>query len=173
MCRQWKMCDFRAFVDDTLREFFGKPQPHHHIDLMVGSALAESGLKTRVQVGGPARGLWQMEPSTAWDIFKHYLAYRYPRMAKLVEMWLKFRVSQNLVWDIYGSLTLPCLSFHLETNDTFALLMARCHYLRVKEAIPKHVYAQAAYWKQYYNTPQGKGTVTHYLEAVAISSKRY
>ena len=48
-------------------------------------------------------------------------------------------------------------------NDILSTCIARVHYLRRKEAIPKDLEGQARYWKQYYNTPKGKGTVEEYI----------
>jgi hypothetical protein len=44
--------------------------------------------------------------------------------------------------------------------------MARIHYMRVPAALPKagDVSGQANYWKQYYNTPLGKGKPQEYIE---------
>ena len=49
-------------------------------------------------------------------------------------------------------------------GDRLGVLLARLHYLRCPGAIPGDVHGQAAYWKQWYNTVAGKGTVEEYLE---------
>ena len=51
-------------------------------------------------------------------------------------------------------------------NLRYACAMARVHYKRVSEPIPTTVEGQARYWKQWYNTPKGRGTVKHYLKEV-------
>ncbi|RFD18931.1 hypothetical protein DY926_13985, partial [Komagataeibacter melaceti] len=44
------------------------------VNLLAGTALAESGCRRLVQDGGgPALGLWQMEPFTHDDIWKTFL----------------------------------------------------------------------------------------------------
>ena len=43
----------------------------------------------------------------------------------------------------------------LETNDKFAILMARLHYMRVSEKIPDNIISIADYYKKYYNTIKG------------------
>ena len=45
--------------------------------------------------------------------------------------------------------------------------MARIHYLRVPEALPAadDVVGLAAYWKRYYNTELGAGTVEKFVES--------
>lgn len=130
------------------------------IRLLVGTAAAESALKHRRQIGGgPARGFWQMEPATAEDIFKNHLVHRPGRYAKV--MALMICMSDVPIW----TPTLIDLETHLEHNDIFACTMCRVHYLRVPEAIPDTVEQQARYWKEYYNTPKGKGTQGHYITA--------
>jgi len=52
----------------------------------------------------------------------------------------------------------------IRDDDRFACLMARVHYLRVSEAVPDDLRGQAGYWKRYYNTRLGKGTVEGYME---------
>lgn len=118
--------------------------------LMLGTALAESGLRHIRQLGGgPALGLWQMEPKTHEDIWQSFLRYR-DTLAAAVEDTadLGARTPSTMTW-----------------NLRYACAMARVHYMRVQEALPSSVERQATYWKQYYNTPMGQGTVTHYLNA--------
>jgi hypothetical protein len=47
--------------------------------------------------------------------------------------------------------------------DRLACLMARLHYVRFAEAVPRDLQGQAAYWKKYYNTVAGKGTPKKYM----------
>lgn len=132
----------------------------NEIRLLVGTAAAESHLEIRRQIGGgPARGLWQMEPATAHDIFENYLIHRPDRYAKL--MALMISMSEVPIW----TPALIDLEMHLEHNDIFACAMCRIHYLRVPEPIPETVEQHAKYWKQYYNTPLGAGTQGHYVSA--------
>lgn len=137
-----------------------KHETDNEVRLLVGTAAAESSLQHRRQRGGgPARGLWQMEPATAHDIFKNYLIHRPRRYAKLMALMLC--MSDVPIW----TPALIDLETHLEHNDIFACAMCRIHYLRVPEAIPETVEQQARYWKQYYNTPLGGGTQGHYVAA--------
>ena len=54
----------------------------------------------------------------------------------------------------------------LENNDSYAAAMARISYKRVAEKMPEidNIEAMGRYWKKYYNTPLGKGTVKGYIE---------
>jgi len=47
-----------------------------------------------------------------------------------------------------------------------AAIAARLHLLNIPEAIPADKAGQAEYWKKYYNTAAGKGTVKKYLKRV-------
>lgn len=121
--------------------------------LLLGTAIAESGLEERVQRGnGPARGLFQMEPNTHQDIWDNYLKYR-PALAAKVKALKK----NDWVGD----------ADQLQHNDEYACAMARVHYWRVPSKIPDSgkIEDLAAYWKSHYNTPQGGGTVKHFVDA--------
>jgi len=52
----------------------------------------------------------------------------------------------------------------LRYNPTLCLLFTRIFYLLRKPKIPTTIEGRAAYWKKWYNTRLGKGTVEHYLE---------
>jgi hypothetical protein len=120
-------------------------------ELLLGTALQESRLVYRKQLnGGPGRGLFQMEMATHDDIVKNYLNFR----AKLKNS------IQQLRFDIDGS-----AEKELTENDSYAAAMARIQYKRAPDALPVvgDVEGMAAYWKMYYNTPLGGGTVTQYI----------
>ncbi len=114
--------------------------------LLLGTALQESGLTYLKQIGGgPALGVYQMEPATHDDIWDHFL--RFNTFIKLkVGSRLVFP-SERLIWDL-----------------NYATKMARIHYYRVKDKLPAHgdIQHMAEYWKKYYNTPAGRGTVTDF-----------
>ena len=48
-------------------------------------------------------------------------------------------------------------------GDRLGVLLCRLHYLRCPGGIPEGPEAQARYWKQFYNTSAGAGTVEQYL----------
>lgn len=121
-------------------------------ELLLGTALAESRLVWRLQMNnGPARGLFQMEMATHDDIWNNYLKYR-SQLANAIKH-LKSSPNAN-----------P--EDELENNDLYAAAMARVHYKRTPSALPGagDIDGMAAYWKQYYNTPLGAGTVSKYVE---------
>ena len=52
----------------------------------------------------------------------------------------------------------------LAYNPFLSVLWARLKYKLIPEEVPSDIYARAKYWKRYYNTFKGKGTITHYLK---------
>lgn len=127
-------------------------------DLLLGTALAESNLEFFKQIGGgPALGFMQMEPLTFNDIFHRYLEREDKAHLKRKVHLMMVPYNQNF-----------SMTFSLQqliTNLPFAIMMARIRYLMVPAPIPKNVEGQAEYWKTYYNTEEGAGTVEKYIKS--------
>lgn len=116
-------------------------------ELLLGTALQESGLKYLKQLNnGPALGLFQMEPATHDDIWKNFMRYQGELTSRM---------------NTISRLQIPEVMI---THLLYAAAMCRIHYYRVKEALPAagDLEGQAKYWKKYYNTTQGAGTVDEY-----------
>lgn len=113
--------------------------------LLLRTAKVESNLRyikqlgTSLKIGGI--GLYQMEKLTHDDIHKNFLIYRDDR-----PYYQEYREPLDMIWDL-----------------RYATQMARLHYLRVATPIPDSLEGQAAYWKQRYNTPLGKGTIERFI----------
>lgn len=123
-------------------------------ELVLGTAAQESRfLYVRQLGGGPGLGFWQMEPATYRDIWENYLAFN-PTLRAAV-MNIAGRAQDEHPPE--AELMIGYLQF--------AAAMCRVHYRRVPHPLPKagDVAAQAGYWKRYYNTSLGKGTVDQYL----------
>ena len=93
--------------------------------------------------GGPARGIFQMEGEDHDDIWNNYLKY-HPQLAMKIKTYAVGFPSNDL-----------CVH-----NDTYAICMARVHYLRAPEALPD-CHDLNAIWTLYklrYNTPGGAAT---------------
>lgn len=121
--------------------------------LLLATALAESGLRDLVQSGGgPARGLYQMEPATHDDIWNNYLHFRDRLQADARALCAGAPGIGQMVW-----------------NLQYASLMARLVYWRRPEPLPPadDIEGHAAYWLAHYNTIEGKGTRAHFLAEVA------
>jgi len=124
-------------------------------NLLMGTAAQESRLGNYIhQLGrGPAVGPFQMEPATHDDIWERYLRYK---------RWLNITVHEAA--GIEGEEKLP--ADYMIYNLRYAAAMARIHYLRVPQALPEadDIEGLAAYWKRYYNTYLGAGTVEEFIE---------
>ena len=115
------------------------------VKLLMMTAAHESRLGTYLrQLGGPALGIYQMEPATEDDIEVNYLAHR---------AYLDEKVLQT--------------GMYLMTDLRYATTMARIHYYRDKEALPDEddLIGLANYAKRIWNTEEGKATARDYYQA--------
>lgn len=118
--------------------------------LLLGTALAESGLNTLRQWNGNARGFFQIEPATYEDIVKRYLPPRHPTISMRLDR-----------------LTLPDIPtmFQLEGNPWLGCAVARMQYWLSPAPLPDMLDtdAMAAYWVKWYNRG-GKGDPKRFVE---------
>lgn len=121
------------------------------VELLMGTAMQESdGLSALHQYGsGPAIGLLEMEPATHDDIWKNWLVYQ-PKLATRIK---------GLMIELVDDRK------EMAGNLYYSFAMARCLYRRVSEPLPHSgdEMGMAHYWKRYYNTFQGAGTVVEYI----------
>ncbi len=140
---------FEDLIDEVLTEIdmYSKSA----VNLLLGTAAQESGFGTYLrQLGnGPALGVFQMEPATEKDIWDNYLQFRAGIRNRIGDL-------TGVYWP--GSL-------HLKGDLIYQIIMARLHYRRVPEALPSpnDIEGLAQYWKQYYNTPEGRGTIREFI----------
>ena len=117
---------------------------------ILGTSATESDLgKFRKQIGGgPALGIFQMEPLTHDDIWDNYLRYRTDIVDKIKV------INDNPIYE------------DLEYNDAYATAMCRIHYYRSSMLMPNadDIEAMAHMWKVVYNTKLGKGTEEKFIE---------
>jgi hypothetical protein len=138
--------------------------------LLLGTAFHESTVASLTclrQVKGPALGIYQMEPFTHFDLWLSFLKYqpilRESILDRIPKAHLKFDSATGVM---YGSDQL------LVTDLAYATLMARIKYRQVKAPMPSETdfVGLAGYWKKYYNSALGKGTVEeftrHYIQHV-------
>lgn len=135
--------------------------------LLFGTAVQESGLQWERQrsprwdgtVGGFSK--WQLEKGS----IEASLAYlrTHPAMCARATAWLFDDPHAPVTWVDTMGLDAILWAMRLDDNDKIGCLFARLHYLRISEPVPDTVMAQAAYWKKYYNTVAGAGTVAQYL----------
>lgn len=95
------------------------------------------------QIGGPALSIYQIEPFTFNDLVSRHQKY-------LTRIGYHFASPKPE---------------ELLTNLNLATLVCRLKYLDAPEALPDHndLPALAAYWKKYYNTTKGAGTVEKFI----------
>jgi hypothetical protein len=118
-------------------------------NLVLGTALVESHGEYIKQLGkGPALGLFQMEPATANDIWDNYLSYSSRSQLRQDVESLMTRTVHDDAYEIIGNLY-------------YAAAMCRIHYRRVPRPLPAvdDYEGMARYWKIWYNTPEGAGTI--------------
>lgn len=118
--------------------------------LLLGTALAESGLDTLQQFGGgPALSFFQIEPATyKWIV--RYLSGRKD---------LRERILSACFIEVFPEP--ECLTW----NIRLATLIARMVYWTKPEPLPHYAdpVGMAEYWKEHYNTEKGRGTTEHFL----------
>jgi hypothetical protein len=120
-------------------------------ELLMGTCAQESAMGTYLKQldNGIALGVYQMEPNTYHDINTNYLKYR-PLLLHRIQEALddKSFASSRLIYDL-----------------RFSTIMCRLHYLRVPTILPSpdDIEGLAHYWKKWYNTPEGKGTVDEFI----------
>jgi len=136
---------FKHWVIIPALKRIGLDEPNR-VALVLGTCLKESLLQFVFQVpNGPARGFGQMEPATHKDLWVSYLAFQ-PELANKVRTLLPYYITPVPNPD------------ELIGNANYAVGMIAVHYRRVKAALPSlDSFAMSRYWKQYYNTPIGKG----------------
>lgn len=120
-------------------------------DLIMGTIAQESHLGTYLkQLGkGPALGICQMEPFTHDDIWDNYIIHNQGLTDKITGLTI---LSKDLGREMIGNLY-------------YSVAMCRVHYRRVPKSLPKDgdIEGLAAYWKKYYNTYLGAGTIEEFI----------
>lgn len=131
-------------------------------NLMLGTAMQESRCgEYLAQIGGPALGIFQIEPSTARDLIFRYLTGR-PALRRRFEMAFRLLDSRPINWT---SVDHDSMWQQLITDLRFNTAVARLRYWIVPEPLPAadDVEGLARYWKQYYNTHLGRGTEEEWI----------
>lgn len=121
--------------------------------LVMATGMAESSMTFIHQKGhGPARGLFQLEPVSHDDI------------------WERFLSKKPMLLNDLKALIMRDMGLHdqLHGNLFYAAAMCRIFYLRFRKPLPEagNWQGMAEYWKEYYNTHLGAGTVDGFLRKV-------
>lgn len=119
------------------------------VELLMLTAATESRLGAALEQygGGPALGLYQIEPATHHDVWKSFLDYHKATI-------------EAVALDAGWSITTPQDRW-LFSNLDYATSIARIKYRMHPAPLPAYVEtrALASYWKLVWNTPLGAGTV--------------
>ena len=140
---------FRDLIERTLENM--DMYSRSAVNLLLGTAAQEShfGTYLRQLGGGPALGVFQMEPDTEVDIWNNYLRYRL-----------------KLACTIQVCTSVGCSSIiALEGNLPYQIVMARIHYKRINEPLPDadDIDGLAQYWNQHYNRNPLAGTEEEFI----------
>jgi len=121
----------------------GIPCNNNIVNLLAETMAVESDYgRYNVQLnGGPARGVYQMELNTLNDLRGNYIEY-HPEYERF----------------LYGTLM----------DFEYATITAALQYERFHEPVPATRLERAYYWKKYWNTRLGKGTVEKYLDKSSL-----
>ena len=119
-------------------------------NLVLGTVAQETGGKYLAEwPTGPGSGLWQMEPATHDDIVATFLP-RVPALETLV-----------------GAMLSPAFTAHdqLVANLHYSCAIARLFYYRIRQPLPAagDISGLGRYWKTFYNTAAGGGTVEQFV----------
>jgi len=116
--------------------------------LLLGTALQESGLEWLVQAGGPANGIMQIEPATERSIWADFLAFRPALRAKLQALLGGIEVPNPLI-----------------SNLGYAVAVARLIYFRAPNPLPQpgDLEGLGIIYKAVYNTADGAGSVAQFV----------
>ena len=126
-------------------------------NLVMGTAQHESHLRyidqvDKADVPGPAFGVCQMERRTHEDIYRNFLGNQRSLKRAVVELASyfvgEFPDATEMTW-----------------NLAYAVAMCRVFYRRVDQALPSAQRPDllCQYWKTYYNTRLGRGTIEQAL----------
>lgn len=126
---------------------------HASENLVMGTGFVESRFEhIKQRGGGPALSFWQVEPDTyRWVTYRaRNDEARYPAVLRAL-----------------GMEAFPANPEHMIGNMELALLICRLKYWYIPEALPEpfDIGALAKYWKKYYNTEEGRGSVQQFVHA--------
>jgi len=123
------------------------------VELLMLTAAQETHLgKYLFQIKGPAKGIFQIEPNTEALVWEWTARERPEKLSSLMALSTGF--------------------FDLEGNLAYQVLLARLNYLSWPYPIPEvsgeiqdqEILDLAKYWKRFWNTKHGAGTVDEAVE---------
>lgn len=120
---------------------------------------------------GPALGIYQMEPRTHDDLWmNHILKLRFSDGLKIYDNIISSNyLKVNVIRDFNGNMIGKPDSKLIIYNMFYSTQMAAVFFHRVGRDLPKRndPLQIAAFWKLYWNTPQGKGLEKDFISNYA------
>lgn len=155
----------RELIDETMLAMGDRFFSKHASDLVFETGLVESRYEYLMQLGsGPAKSFFQVEPSSAVDNIANYLSFREIDRTKMAEAsFLPVEYWESINENFWENL--------LKYNIACGIIHCRLKYWRAPEKLPTTLEERASYWKQFYNTAEGAGTESHYIEIVEAYNK--
>lgn len=142
---------FKDLIERTLK--YIDLYSENAIYLLMGTAAQESRFGTDlVQMkGGPAKGVFQIEPATAEDAWNNYLGGKSELSVKIM--------------GLRGDSNAENEEDDLEWNLAYGICQCRVKYLRDPKPLPDKddIVGMAKYWKRVYNTNRGRGTKIEFV----------
>ena len=149
-------------IKPTLKYMGGNYDSKNARFLLLCTAAIESNCGYYIkQVGGPALGIWQMEPDTHGDIWVNCDAIRLPGGGNV-----------SVMADRVHALSMSPdnnPNSDLVVSPMYACAMARLKYSMDSAPLPDHSDIEAVYdyYKRIYNTPLGASTYEKFKSALA------
>ena len=142
--------DLRIVIADVLKRLGMYSETA--TELLMGTCAVESDFGQSVEQigGGPALGVFQMEPNTMNDIWYNYIRYREGLRVILAEEFGMRGPDKE----------------RLKNDLEYGIVMARLKYRRSPIVLPSStsdVKGLAEAWKKIYNSTLGKGTVEKFI----------
>jgi len=150
-----------CIIKPTLEYMGGHYDSKNARMLLLATAAIESKCGYYIkQVGGPALGIWQMEPATHDDIWNNCDALRHTSFQDCID-----HLTDEVVWTESHQTTFE--HFNLITNPMYACAMARLKYSMDPKPLPDHTNIRQVYdyYKRIYNTPLGASTYEKFKQA--------
>lgn len=141
----------KALISRTLRKF--DLHSGSAVNLLLGTCLQES-----------RGGTYLRQMSNDFDIGVHAIGIM--QMEKNTFDWMLEKYDYKISMLLNSSMNCEGVEFEqLEYNLELSILFARLRYLAVPEALPESedLRGLANYWKKYYNTIHGAGTVEEFI----------
>lgn len=125
------------------------------VALMMGTCAQETALGTYIVQKGIGYeggiGIYQLQAPSYYDVWENKIQ-PYPNIRAKIKLYLGYEARPPI--------------HRIAADLSLATIMTRFYYSRVIEPIPNrfNIEALGQYWKKYWNTEKGKGTVQQFID---------